>query len=129
MPFQLLTTADMNEFNKAWKERHRAVFVKKVVDEWYSDMLDRIIERGLKDQLLETIKRATSLEDLWVSAGFCYDDEYHWEDGELSLSIKQLIDNTDALSRLATSIGPQIKIVPLYKNDMVFFQIMFCPNL
>lgn len=129
MPFQLLSAADVREVSNAWYDRRKAVFEKKVVDEWVSGMMDRLIEKDLKKQLLDVISYAKTPDELWVSAGYCYDQNYRFWIGPQSMTIKQLIYRTDALQRLAKEIGSQIKVRPLYDDGMIFFKIEFWPTV
>ena len=129
MSFQLLSAADFCEMSNAWSERSKAVFEKKVVDEWVSDMMDRLIEKDIKKQLLDVISYAKTPDELWISAGYCYEVNHRFWVGHKSMTIKQLIYRTDALQRLAKEIGSQIKVRPLYDDGMIFFKIEFWPNV
>lgn len=131
MTFSLLSNADCVELNATWQQRSKALFEKAVVSRFVSDMVDRAIERDLKTELLEAMKMARKPNEIWVSAGLCYDDNHRFTEegfGNRWLSIKQLIYRTDALAELAKQLGPQIKVSPLYENNVIFLKIQFVPS-
>jgi hypothetical protein len=129
MPFSLLSNADCAELKAAWQQRSAAVFEKAVVDRFVSDLVDLCIERDIKSQLLGAIKYAKSPQDIWVSAGRCYEADYRFYIDGRWMSIKQLIYRTDALTRLAEALGPGIKIRPLYDHNLIFLKIEFWPSI
>ena len=121
--------------NDVWKQRNQAVFEDKVVAEFVSNIVHRTIERDLKAELLDTIKYAERKDQLWVSAGLCYDLDYRFTTDACcgvfagkTMTIKQVIYRTDALEQIAKQLGPCIKVRPLYHNKKIFLKIEFWPT-
>jgi len=128
MPFTLFSASDVRQMNEDWAKRSEEVFVKKVVDDFVSMHLDRAIMRDIRGQMFKEIKSAISPSDLCVSSGICYEPNHRFYVGRRWMSIKQLIYRTDALERLATELGPQIKVRPFYWNDVIYMNIEFWPT-
>jgi hypothetical protein len=130
MSFQLLSLDDAKELTNAWNQREAALVEKTVVRDFICEMVEMAIEKDLKSKLLEAVKHATSKEDLWVTAGICYDPSHRFTlpNRNKWLSIKQLIYRTDALSQLARQLGPGILVRPLYKDGLIFFKYEFWPS-
>jgi hypothetical protein len=130
MPFQLLSVADANELANAWNQREADLFEKAVVQEFITVMIDKAIERDLKKELMDTISYITQRENLWVSAGLCYQHDHRFTapNSNRWMSIKQLIYRTDALAQLAKELGPGIRVRPLYDDGVIFFKYEFWPS-
>jgi len=135
MAYQLLNRSEVDKLCSDWAARSHDLFMKKVVDDWVSMMIDRIIKQDISARLAEAIKYAKSPKDLWVTAsacfdsGLCFDSDHRFWVGNRSMTIKQLIYRTNALQRLAKEIGEKIVVRPLYQEDRIFFKIEFWPNL
>jgi len=68
------------------------------------------------------------VKDLSVASGLCYEPDHRFWIDRQSMTIKQVIYRTDALERLAAELGPQIKVRPLYLNDVIYIMIEFWPT-
>lgn len=129
--YQLLSAADLEEMNTAWDQRREAVFERAVIDRFISEMLYRSINKDIKGQLMERIKTAKKLSELWVTAPLCFEHSYRFVDARfpgMSLGIEQLINGTDALSQLAAKLGPCIKVRPLRNAAAIFLKVEFWPT-
>lgn len=129
MPWQLFNRRDLEKLTNDWNARSQDLFVKKVVDDWVSLMMDKLITRDIHSQMADAVQFARTPQDLWVSAGLCFDPDHRFWVGKRSMTIKQLIYRTNALQRLASDIGDKIKVRPLYDDGVIFFKIEFWPNL
>ena len=129
MPFRLLTASDDVELAATWRERSKEFFEKSVVNGFVDEMTDLEIQRDLKQQLLNRMQTTARPEQLWVYAGRSYDPDYRFTLPSISptkwLSIKQLIYRTDALDRLESQLGKNIKVKPLYENGLIYFKIEY----
>ena len=136
MPFQLLTAENVLTLKQEWKKRNQAVFEKAVVDKFVFDIVERSIDKGLMDELLNAIKYAEKKNELCVSAGLCYATDYRFTTDALggifkdkSMTIKQVIYRTNALERIAKELGPCIKVRPSYDDGLIFLMIEFWPDM
>ena len=131
MPFQLLDASDVSELNTAWRRRSDEVFSRRVVTKFIDEMLDFAMKNDLKAQLLGEIKNSIHKDDIWVSAGRCYEPDYEFtfpDTGEQKMSIEHLIHRTDALKMLAAELGPCIKVMPLHQEGVIFIAYYFVPG-
>lgn len=129
--YSVLSPAAVSEMNSAWRDRRAALFQRVVVDRFVWEIVDRAISKDLKGQLMNTIKSAKRPSDLWVTAGLCFEPNFRFVDFDFPgmwISIKQLIYRTDALSQLATKLGPCIKVRPMYEDDVIFLRVEFWPT-
>jgi transposase-like protein len=130
MPWQLLHRSEVDKLCNVWAARSHDIFVKKVVEDWLSMMMDRIIQQDIASSFTNRIATARSPKDLWITARLGFDSDHRFWVGNRSMTIKQLIYRTNALQRLAKEIGEKIVVRPLYQEDRsIFFKIEFWPNL
>jgi len=128
MVFTLFSAADVLKMNEDWINRSHDVFVKKIVDDFVAIHIDRAIKRDVRGLMIDQIKHARSVKDLSVASGLCYEPDHRFWIDRQSMTIKQVIYRTDALERLAAELGPQIKVRPLYLNDVIYIMIEFWPT-
>jgi hypothetical protein len=131
MTYRLLSPADINELNAAWAKRCESVFEKAVVKSFLTEMMMSLITKiELKEHLLMAIADADSQSDIWITTPHYSNASYFtaYDFGDKRLSIKHILYETDALSQLATAIGPGISVVPVYQRDQIYFKIEYLPT-
>lgn len=129
MAFVLFTDTDAELMNKMWQNH---IFVEKIIKAFVSDHLDHAILTDIRGQLFSIVKAVRKPEDLWVTSGLYYPADHYFTEGDQKMSIQDLINNTDALQRLASSLGPQIEVSPIfttYVENLIEIKIKFLPSL
>jgi hypothetical protein len=128
----LLNAADFAELADVWKIRTKTLFEKKVTDDFVSMMIDRAANVDFKEAFIQRIKYcAYQPNDLWVTLGICFEEDhiFHAEGfGQKRMTIKKILHGTDALQQIASFIGNDIKVRPLYKDNVIYIKIEYWPN-
>jgi hypothetical protein len=126
MPF--FSTSDINELSNAWSARRNDAFNQKVEDDFVQYMINNV-PIDLKDHLLHAISIATKPGHLSVVFGDVQFDADHlfyaegW--GNKRLTLRQVLRNTQALSRISEYLGPNMGVSYHYADNKVFFTVDF----
>jgi hypothetical protein len=125
-----LNNNDIDELSSAWNRRRDEAFRDAIEDDFVHMMLQHVPD-NLKEQLLWAIHNATAPVQLQVAFSVQFDRDHAFTAegwGTRKLSIRQVIYNTNALARIARSIGPNIKVSHRLTQNSVFFTIDFWPT-
>ena len=124
-----LSISDIDEMTSAWNLRREEAFKNAIEDDFVHTMLHHVPE-NLKAQMMWAIHNATAPVQLQVSFGVQFDINHTFKAegwGERALSIKKVLYQTNALERIAQSIGPNIKVSFRFVRNSVHFTIDFWP--
>ena len=128
----LLDAADFAELADAWKIRKNTLFEKKVTSDFISMMIDRAAKIDFKEAFIQKIKYSTySPNDLWVTLDICFEEDkmfYAEGFGQKRMTIKKILHGTDALQQIASFIGNEIRVRPLYQDNVIYIKIEYWPN-
>ena len=124
-----LTNNDIDELSSAWNRRRDNAFKDAIEDDFVHMMLQHVPD-NLKEQLLWAIHRAAAPVQLQVAFSVQFDCDHTFTAegwGSRKMSIHKVIYTTNALERIARSIGPNIKVSHRFSRNSVFFTIDFWP--
>jgi hypothetical protein len=127
----LLHEADFADLNAAWNNRYNGLFQKKVTEQFVSNLLDHAAKKDFKAEFLQQINMAHEPKDLWVSLGIYFPkDTYFTAEGfgQKRMTIKQVLYRTDALQQIAAFIGKDIKVKPMFDDDVIFIRVEYWPR-
>ena len=127
----LLDAADFAEMSAAWNNRYNGLFQKKVTEQFVSELLDCAAQKDFKAHLMLSIASAREPKDLWVSLGIYFPkDAYFTAEGfgQKRMTIKQILYRTDALQQVAAFIGRDIKVKPMFGDDVIFIRVEYWPR-
>ena len=128
----LLYADDFAELSAAWSNRYNDLFQKKVTEQFVSDLIDHAVKKDFKAEFLQQINHlAHEPKDLWVSLGIYFPkDTYFTAEGfgQKRMTIKQILYRTDALQQIAAFIGKDIKVRPMFDDDVIFIRVEYWPR-
>ena len=123
----ILSTSDCHEMFQLYTDTLHQRFVAHCVNIFVNRMVDAV-PNNIKELLMDTIRHAESVTDMSVMLPNVFEEGDVITVGGQSWPIYEIIHHSNALKRIATEIGDNIRVRPHEADGEIWLEVQYYPS-